>query len=167
MYELGHVLNTMIAGYHVWGPTKPRSGFSTNGTPVHAVVLGHRNKCLIIMHLYCHFVGVRINDNARRFQTPLMQENDFPFLFHSLSSQKYKFDTTGHFRRTCIGTLKVGMTSTDSENSILQIYTKHHRLATVLKTIFHQCVISYTCSQSNSKTEPSDLDWLQVYGMTH
>ena len=24
------------------------------------------------------------------------------------------------------------------------------RLATVLKTIFHQCVISYTCSQSNS-----------------
>ena len=24
------------------------------------------------------------------------------------------------------------------------------RLAPVLKTIFHQCVISYTCSQSNS-----------------
>ena len=25
-----------------------------------------------------------------------------------------------------------------------------HKLAPVLKTIFHQCVISYTCSQSNS-----------------
>ena len=42
-----------------------------------------------------------------------------------------------------------------------------HRLAPVLKTTFHQCVISYTCSQSNSdgsvlKTEPSELDWLQV-----
>ena len=41
------------------------------------------------------------------------------------------------------------------------------RLAPVLKTIFHQCVISYTCSLSNSdgsvKTEPSELDWLQVY----
>ena len=40
------------------------------------------------------------------------------------------------------------------------------RLAPVSKTIFHQCVISYTCSQSNSddsvKTEPSELDWLQV-----
>ena len=47
------------------------------------------------------------------------------------------------------------------------------RLAPVLKTIVHQCVISYTCSQSNSdgsvlyKTEPSELDWLQVYDMTH
>ena len=47
------------------------------------------------------------------------------------------------------------------------------RLAQVLKTIFHQCVISYTCSQSNSDgsveliTEPSELDWLQVYDMTH
>ena len=48
------------------------------------------------------------------------------------------------------------------------------RLAPVLKTIFHQSVISYTCSQSNSdgsvlrlKTEPSELDWLQVYDMTH
>ena len=47
------------------------------------------------------------------------------------------------------------------------------RLAQVLKTFFHQCVISYTCSQSNSdgsvlslKTEPSELDWLQVYEMT-
>ena len=43
------------------------------------------------------------------------------------------------------------------------------RLAPVLKTIFHQCVISYTCSQSNSdgsKTEPSELDWLQVYDDT-
>ena len=42
------------------------------------------------------------------------------------------------------------------------------RLAPVPKTIFHQCVKSYTCSQSNSdgsvlfKTEPSELDWLQV-----
>ena len=47
-----------------------------------------------------------------------------------------------------------------------------NRLAPVLKTIFHQCVISYTCSQSYSdgsvlKTEPSELDWLQVYDMTH
>ena len=48
------------------------------------------------------------------------------------------------------------------------------RLVPVLKTIVHQCVISYTCSQSNSdgsvlslKTEPSELDWLQVYDMTH
>ena len=54
------------------------------------------------------------------------------------------------------------------------------RLAPVLKTIFHQCVILYTCSQSNSdgsvlwtgttltlqKKEPSVLDWLQVYDMT-
>ena len=46
------------------------------------------------------------------------------------------------------------------------------RLAPVLKTIVHQCVISYTCSQSNSdgsetETEPSELDWLQLYDMTH
>ena len=44
-----------------------------------------------------------------------------------------------------------------------------NRLAPVLKTIFHQCVLSYTCSQSNSdgsESEPSELDWLQVY-MTH
>ena len=45
------------------------------------------------------------------------------------------------------------------------------RLASVLKTIFHQCVLSHTCSQSNSdgsvKTEPSELDWLQVYDRTH
>ena len=45
------------------------------------------------------------------------------------------------------------------------------RLAPVLKIIHHQCVISYTCSKSNSGgcvlTEPSDLDWLQVYDMTH
>ena len=44
------------------------------------------------------------------------------------------------------------------------------RLTPVLATIFHQCVIPYTCSQSNSDgsvTEPSELDWLQVYGMTH
>ena len=38
------------------------------------------------------------------------------------------------------------------------------RLAPVLKTIFHQCVISYTCSQSNSD-EPSELDRPQVYDM--
>ena len=48
------------------------------------------------------------------------------------------------------------------------------RLVPVLKTIVHQCVISYTCGQSNSdgsvlslKTEPSEVDWLQVYDMTH
>ena len=46
------------------------------------------------------------------------------------------------------------------------------RLAPVLKTIFHQCVISYTCSQSNSdgsvlKKEPSELDWLQVNDIKH
>ena len=42
--------------------------------------------------------------------------------------------------------------------------------APALRTIFHQNVVSYTCSQSNSdgsvKTEPSELDWLQVYDMT-
>ena len=43
--------------------------------------------------------------------------------------------------------------------------TTYTRLAAVLKTIFHQCVISYTCSQSNS--DGSELDWLQVYDMTH
>ena len=35
------------------------------------------------------------------------------------------------------------------------------RLAQVLKTIFHQCALSYTCSKFNSdgsKTEPSELD---------
>ena len=36
----------------------------------------------------------------------------------------------------------------------------HVRLAPVHKTIFHQCVISY-------KTEPSELDYLQVYDITH
>ena len=46
------------------------------------------------------------------------------------------------------------------------------RLAPVLKTIFHQCAMSYNCSLSNSdgsvlKTEPSELDWLQVDDMTH
>ena len=33
------------------------------------------------------------------------------------------------------------------------------RLAPVLKIIFHQCVISCTCF----KTEPSELDWLEVH----
>ena len=44
------------------------------------------------------------------------------------------------------------------------------RLAPVLKTIFHQCVMPYTCSQSisdGSVTEPSELDWLQVYYRKH
>ena len=55
---------------------------------------------------------------------------------------------------------------------MLYLYCVMDRLAPVLKTIFHQCVISYTCSQSYSdgsvlKTEPSELDWLQVYDMTH
>ena len=53
-------------------------------------------------------------------------------------------------------------------NDIFSFFTGI-RLAPVLKTIFHQCVISYTCSQSNSdgsKTEPSELDWLQVYDDT-
>ena len=54
----------------------------------------------------------------------------------------------------------------------ISTYRVKCRLAPALKTIFHQCVISYICSQSNSdgsvlKTEPSELDWLQVYGMTH
>ena len=47
---------------------------------------------------------------------------------------------------------------------------KKIRLAPVLKTIFHLCVMSYTCSQSNSDgsvLEPSELGWLQVYDMTH
>ena len=46
------------------------------------------------------------------------------------------------------------------------LHTSSGRLAPVLKTIFHQCVISYTWSQSNSDgsvLEPSELDWLQVY----
>ena len=52
-----------------------------------------------------------------------------------------------------------------------------YRLAPVLKTIFLQCVISYSCSQSNSdgsvlkqscfQTEPAEFVWLQVYDMTH
>ena len=45
------------------------------------------------------------------------------------------------------------------------------RLAPVLKTIFHQCVISYTCSQSNSDgsvlKQSHQRDWIQVYEMTH
>ena len=41
-------------------------------------------------------------------------------------------------------------------------------ICTLIKNII--CVISYTCSLSNSdgsvlKTEPSELDWLQVYDM--
>ena len=62
-----------------------------------------------------------------------------------------------------------------------KLYLHYHltRQAPVLKTIFHQCVISNTCSQSNTngsvrlatsiwyKTEPSQFDWLQVYDMTH
>ena len=48
-----------------------------------------------------------------------------------------------------------------------------YRLAQVLKTSFRQYVISYSCSQSNSdgsvlrQTESPELDWLQVYDMTH
>ena len=30
------------------------------------------------------------------------------------------------------------------------LISRYSRLALVLKTVFHQCVISYTCSQSNS-----------------
>ena len=47
------------------------------------------------------------------------------------------------------------------------------RQAQVLEIIFHQCVISYTCSQPISdgsvllKLEPSEIDWLHVYDMTH
>ena len=51
-----------------------------------------------------------------------------------------------------------------------QQFREKCRLAPDLKTIFHQCVISYTCSQSKSDgsgLEPSELDWLQVYDMTH
>ena len=52
------------------------------------------------------------------------------------------------------------------------LHSGNIRLAPVLKTIFHQFVISYTCSQSNSdssvlKKEPSELDWLQVYDKAH
>ena len=40
-----------------------------------------------------------------------------------------------------------------------------------LKQVFIYVSLSYTCSQFNSdgsfKTEPSELDWLQVYGMTY
>ena len=41
-----------------------------------------------------------------------------------------------------------------------------------LKQFFIKIILSYTCSQFNSdgscfKTEPSELDWLQVYDMTH
>ena len=48
----------------------------------------------------------------------------------------------------------------------------HHRLAPVLKTVFHQCVISYILVASLTlmalfKTEPSELDWLQVCDMPH
>ena len=39
----------------------------------------------------------------------------------------------------------------------LLIYSQS-RLVSVLKTIFHQCVKSYTCSQSALKTEPPELD---------
>ena len=49
-------------------------------------------------------------------------------------------------------------------------YKAKLRLVPVLKTIFHQCVISYSCSQSNSNgsvLELSELDWLQVYKMTN
>ena len=47
------------------------------------------------------------------------------------------------------------------------LFSSQSRLASVLKLIFHQCVKSYTCSQSSSdgsvlKTEPSELGWLQV-----
>ena len=38
----------------------------------------------------------------------------------------------------------------DTEHSVYIRYIVTYRLAPVLKTIFHQCVISYTCSQSNS-----------------
>ena len=48
------------------------------------------------------------------------------------------------------------------------LFSETGRLAPVLKTIFHQCVISYTCSQSNSDGSvlSSELDWLQVYDDT-
>ena len=57
-------------------------------------------------------------------------------------------------------------------NVFFTTFNKKARLAPVLKTICHQCVISYTCSQSISDgsvftTEPSELhvDWLLVYDM--
>ena len=38
-----------------------------------------------------------------------------------------------------------------------------------LKQVLINGGLSYTCSQSNTdgSTEPSELDWLQVYDMTH
>ena len=43
------------------------------------------------------------------------------------------------------------------------------RLAPVLKTTFHQYVISYDDILVGSLTliEQSELDWLQLYDMTH
>ena len=47
------------------------------------------------------------------------------------------------------------------------------RLAPVIKTIFHQCVISYTCSQSNSDgsvlraSSVRLVTSTKVYDMTH
>ena len=53
------------------------------------------------------------------------------------------------------------------DTNMRKCITPADRLAPVLKTIFHQCVISYTCSQSNSDGSVLKLDWLQVYDMTH
>ena len=71
----------------------------------------------------------------------------------SLSLGAYKHDTDCKYYALIL--LKI----------LIFVYRLYCRLAPVLKTIFHQCVISYTCSQSNSddsKTEPSELDLLQV-----
>ena len=67
--------------------------------------------------------------------------------------------------------------------SCLRVLCHRFRLAPVLKTIFYQCFISSTCRWQffhqvsyrlsrwlcfkDLKTEPSELDWLQVYDMKH
>ena len=56
------------------------------------------------------------------------------------------------------------------EHRWLHLFSIFGRLAPVLNTFFQQCVISYTCSQSNSDgsvLKPSELDWLQIYDRTH
>ena len=49
----------------------------------------------------------------------------------------------------------------------LQLYIANSRLAPVLKTIFHQGVISYTCSQSNSDGSVLSPHHHQPHGGSH
>ena len=52
------------------------------------------------------------------------------------------------------------------ERAYRRVYWELHRLAPVLKTIFHQCHI-LVASLTLMALEPSELDCLQVYDMTH